>query len=566
MLDRWNFMRASIRIGDVLIEYGYITEKNLEDAILLQKEDRTKRIGEILINMGVLTEEQLLIALGQKLHHEIVDLKNMTIDFEAVAMVPKSVSTKYTMLPILKQGRVVVIAINDPTDFYAMEDMKSFIQDQVEFVLCRKEPLQKIIRQSYAEMEARKAANVAGESAQIVIASSSVDVESEGEGQDSPIVKLVNTIILKAYSEGVSDIHIEPFETFLNVRFRIDGQLIHYMKLEIGLALQIATRIKILSELDIAERRIPQDGNFKVQIGGNDVGIRVSVLPVVYGEKIVLRFLSQSVKLDDASTYGMNPKNYKVVSRILQNPHGIVYITGPTGSGKTTTLYMMLQAMVENPVNISTIEDPVERHLDGVIQTQVNTKAGLTFAAGLRSLLRQDPDVILIGETRDNETAQISVSAAITGHLVFSTLHTNDAISSVIRLADMDVKRYLIANSVVGIVAQRLIKKICPHCKEEYELSIEERMELPGVRTLYRGTGCSACGNSGYKGRTAVHEVLEINRDIRSLISSEAPTEEIYKYVREKGEMEFIQDNVYKLMVNGITTIDEYRKHSSFDM
>lgn len=559
-------MRASIRIGDILIEYGYITEKLLEEAILMQKKDRTKRIGEILIGMGALTEDQLLVALGQKLDHQIVDLKSMTIDLEMISLVPKSVSMKYTMLPILKQGRTVIIAINDPTDFYAMEDMKSFIQAQVEFVLCRREELEKLIRQSYAEKDARKAANIAGESAQIITTNSSVDVESEGEGQDSPIVKLVNTIILKAYSEGVSDIHIEPYETYLNVRFRIDGQLIHYMKLEIGLALQISTRIKILSELDIAERRIPQDGNFKAQIGGRDVGIRVSVLPVVFGEKIVLRFLSQSVKLDGVETFGMTAKNYKTISRILKNPHGIVYITGPTGSGKTTTLYMMLQAMVEKPINISTIEDPVERHLEGIIQTQVNTKAGLTFAAGLRSLLRQDPDVILIGETRDSETAQISVSAAITGHLVFSTLHTNDAISSVVRLADMGVKQYLIANSVVGIVAQRLIKKICPLCKEEYALNEREREELPGVRRLYRGTGCSACGNSGYKGRTAVHEVLEINREIREMISAEVPTERIYRYVREQGEMEFIQDNVYKLMIEGITTIDEYRKHSSFDM
>ncbi len=558
--------KTTLRLGDILIEDGYITEAHVEEAIRLQKVDRTKRLGEILLEMGVLTEDQLLLALGQKLHHEIVDLKKMAVDLEVVSMVPKSVSTKYTMLPILKQGRNIVVAIHDPMDFYAMEDVKSFIQGQTEFVLCKKDELVKMIRQSYAELEARKAANVAGESAQIITTSSSIDVESNAEGQDSPIVKLVNTIILKAYSEGVSDIHIEPFETFINVRFRIDGQLIHYMKLELGLALQISTRIKILSELDIAERRIPQDGNFNAQIGGQDVGIRVSILPVVYGEKIVLRFLSQSVKLDDAETFGMNRKNFKVISRILQNPHGIVYITGPTGSGKTTTLYMMLQAMIEKPINISTIEDPVERYLDGIIQTQVNVKAGLTFAAGLRSLLRQDPDVILIGETRDNETAQISVSAAITGHLVFSTLHTNDAISSIVRLADMDVKHYLIANSVVGIVAQRLIKKVCPLCKERYELSEREKEEFPGVEYLHRGTGCMACGHSGYKGRVAVHEVLEINRDIREMISGEVPTEQIYNYVREKGEMEFIKDNVYQLMVGGVTSVEEYRKHSTFDM
>lgn len=559
-------LNRNLRLGDVLVEARYITEADVQGALKLQKQDPTKRLGEILLEMGVLTEEQLLVALGQRLQHEIVDLKNMQVDLEVVAMVPRTVSTKYCMVPIKRNGKFIVIALNDPMDFYAIEDVRSFIQGQVEFVLCKKEDLEKLIRQSYAEIDARKAANVAGETAQIITTSSSVDMDGSGEGQDSPIVKLVNSIILKAYSEGVSDIHIEPYETFINVRFRIDGQLIHYMKLEVGLALQISTRIKILSELDIAERRIPQDGNFKAQIGGQEVGIRVSVLPIIFGEKIVLRFLSQSVKLDNAATYGMTDKNFKVISKILQNPHGIVYITGPTGSGKTTTLYMMLQAMTSNPVNISTIEDPVERSLPDIIQTQVNVKAGLTFAAGLRSLLRQDPDVILIGETRDSETAQISVSAAITGHLVLSTLHTNDAISSIVRLSDMGIKHYLIANSVVGIVAQRLIKKVCPLCKEAYTPDEMERREFPGVAQLYRGTGCSSCNHSGYKGRIAVHEILEIDKEIRSMISANVPTEQIYDYVKREEKMSFIAENIYELVEQGLTSIEEYRKHTSFDI
>ncbi len=555
-----------VRLGDVLIEAGYITPAHLYSAILLQKEDRSKRLGEILIDMQVLTEAQLLHALGKKLHHKIIDLKNTRVELEVVALVPKAISAKYTMLPIKKEGDTVIVAINDPMDFYAMEDVKSFIQEHVDFVLCKKDDLMNLMRQSYAEIESKKAANMAGDSLQIISEQSSIDVESSTEESESPVIKLMNTLILKAYSEGVSDVHIEPYDKFIEVRFRIDGQLIHYMKLEKGLALQISTRIKILSELDIAERRIPQEGNFNIMISGQEIGIRVSIQPIIYGEKIVLRFLPHAAKLDGVETFGMNPKNYKIIKKILNNPHGIIYITGPTGSGKTTTLYMILQALREKPINVTTIEDPVERRLDGIVQTQVNIKAGVTFAAGLRSLLRQDPDVILIGETRDTETAQISVSAAITGHLVFSTLHTNDAISSIVRLEDMDIKNYLIANSVVGVVAQRLIKKICPLCKERYELSEEEKQELPGIEYLHRGAGCAACGQSGYKGRTPVHEILEMDPTIRKMVSDDLPTEQIYKYVREKGEMAFIQEQVYELMKDGVTTIDEYHKHSSFEI
>ncbi len=339
-----------------------------------------------------------------------------------------------------------------------------------------------------------------------------------------------------------------------------------YGMLDAELAPQISTRIKILSELDIAEKRIPQDGNFTISIDDKEIGIRVSVLPTVFGEKLVLRFLAQTAKLDNAEHYGMNERNYQMMARILKNPHGIIYITGPTGSGKTTTLYMMLQMLGEGPINISTIEDPVERNLEGICQVQVNTKAGMTFSAGLRSLLRQDPDVILVGETRDTETAEIAVSAAITGHLVFSTLHTNDAVSSVVRLTDMGIKPYLIANSVVGIVAQRLIKKICPMCKESYIPTEEEKEIMGGAEVLYRGKGCNACNNLGFKGRIGVHEILELDKDVRNMIAKDLPSEELYNKVRELGRMMFIKDNVYQLVLDGVTTIEEYNKHAAFDV
>ncbi len=555
-----------IRLGEVLVDYGYISEKQLENAIIVQKESK-KRLGEILLDSGVIREEQLLVALAKRLRLKVIDMKTVKVDYAIVDLVPRMVSAKHCMVAFGTENNKIQIAVNDPLDFYAIEDMKSFIQDQTEIVLCKKEELRQIISRAYAEIDTRKIAAKADESAgNIVKKNTSVELQVSSEDEDSPIVILINSIILKAYTEGTSDIHIEPFEEFVNIRFRVDGQLTSYRKLESELAGQIATRIKILSELDIAEKRAPQDGNFNVMIDGKEVGIRVSVIPTIYGEKLVLRFLSQTAKLDHAEHYGMNEENYKTMQHILQNPHGIIYITGPTGSGKTTTLYMMLQMMQDKPINISTIEDPVERHIPGITQVQVNPKAGITFESGLRSMLRQDPDVILVGETRDSETAQIAVSAAITGHLVFSTLHTNDAISSVVRLSDMGIKPYLIANSVVGIVAQRLIKKICPLCKREYELNEEEQEIMGGAKVLYKGEGCSDCNHTGYKGRIAVHEILEIDKDVRSMIANNLPTEEIYAKVREKGKMVFVKEQVYQLALDGITTIEEYNKHAAFEV
>ncbi len=558
--------KVNIKLGQVLLDYGYISEKQLDNAILLQKESK-KRLGEILLDTGVIREDQLLVALAKRLRLKVVDLKTVKVDVKVVALVPRLVSAKHCMLAFANENNRILIAVNDPLDFYAIEDVKSFIQEQTEVVLCKREELRQMITKSYAEIDARRVSDRADETAfGTVKKSSTVELEVNSEDEESPIVALVNTIILKGYAEAASDIHIEPFEEFVNIRFRVDGQLTSYRKLESELSAQISTRIKILSELDIAERRCPQDGNFTVAIDGKDVGIRVSVIPTVFGEKLVLRFLSQTVKLDHAEYFGMNEASYKVMSRIMRHPHGIIYITGPTGSGKTTTLYMMLQTLAEKPINISTIEDPVERHLDGISQVQVNVKAGITFGAGLRSMLRQDPDVILVGETRDNETAQIAVSAAITGHLVFSTLHTNDAISSVVRLSDMGIKPYLIANSVVGIVAQRLIKKVCPLCKESYEATERDKEFIQGVDILHRGKGCSACNHTGYKGRIAVHEILEIDKDVRSMVANNAPTEDLYRYVKENNKMTFVSEHVYELVKEGVTTVEEYAKHSSFEV
>ena len=555
-------VETRVRLGDILIDNGYITEDQLEVSIKAQKNNKSKRLGEIMLELGFITEDQLLKALSKRLGIKFIDFNDVKLNKSIVEILPKRVSLKYNIIVIESSGGSVTLAINDPLDLYAIEDVKSQLGVHCNLVLARKSQIGDAINKNYSEIDAINAAHVANGSIDLTQNNNTENLETNNEL--SPIVNLVNSILLKAHSDGASDIHFEPFEKFINVRLRIDGQLIEYMKLEGDLSSQLTTRIKIVSDLNIAERRTPQDGNFKINISNKEVSIRVSTIPTVFGEKIVLRFLSTAVNLDNSGTYGMNLENYKKITKMLTTPHGIVYITGPTGSGKTTTLYMMIERMTNSPINISTIEDPVERNIPKVNQVQINEAAGLTFETGLRSMLRQDPDVILVGETRDSETANIAVSAAITGHLVLSTLHTNDAISSIVRLADMGIESYLLANSLAGIVAQRLIKKICPFCKEEYLPTEEERKLVPNATAFYRGRGCHLCNDSGYKGRIAVHEILEIDSHIRRLISDRAPTENIYAYVKEHDKLKLIKDNIITLIEEGVTTVEELAKQTAF--
>lgn len=556
-------MKTNVRIGDVLVELGYLTPQQIEFALGAQKQDPSKRLGEILLQEGFITEDQLLSALAERLALQVLDLTQQEINLTVAATIPRALATRYHVIAIAVNDNTVTLAVNDPLDFYGIEDVKSFFDKQCELVLCKRAEIDETIRRAYSEIEARTAADSVK-----VTAQEQEDEEDLSIANPSlaPIVNLVNSIIAKGYLEGASDIHFEPFEKQICVRLRVDGQLLGYMELDTGLTVSIATRIKILAGLDIAERRAPQDGNFKMVLGGNDIGVRVSVMPTPYGEKIVLRFLSRDIAMDHSDQYGMNRYNYDKARRILQNPHGMVYITGPTGSGKTTTLYMMVEDLGKEPINVSTIEDPIERKLKGITQVQVNPRAGLTFESGLRSMLRQDPDVILVGETRDSETAQIAVSAAITGHLVLSTLHTNDAISTIVRLQNMGVPSYLVANSLVGVVAQRLVKKVCPFCKEEYTPTDEEKKLLPDVTRLVRGKGCKACNQSGYKGRIAVHEVLEIDQQIREMIANEVPTGEIYRYVRDHQLMRSLQQDIAMLVADGVTTVEELRRHTAWSI
>lgn len=554
----------NIRIGDILINAGFIKEEQLQEALAYQKVDKSKRLGAILVDYGYVTETQLLEALSKRLNVLVLDLRDTVIDLEAAGKIPQNIAFKYTLIPIGEENNHLVVAMNDPLDFYAIEDLRLITNMNIDVVLATREVILEAIRKSYTEIEARKAASTANKT---VVGNSLSFVEDilTNEG-DAPIVNLVNSVLLKGHNAGASDIHIEPFEEETIIRLRIDGLIVDYLTLANNLHQSLIARIKILSNLDIAERRVPQDGHFRIRIDGVEMNVRSSSIPTVYGEKMVMRFLSMNVPLDHAGQFGMNDEDYQKILQMLQSPHGIVYITGPTGSGKTTTLYMILEMLSQRNVNIATIEDPVERNLAKINQTQVNILAGLTFDSGLRSILRQDPDIIMVGETRDSETASIAVRSAITGHLVLSTLHTNDAVSAVVRLQDMGVEPYMVANSRTGVVAQRLVKKICPNCREAYIPSEIEKELLgePRLSTLYRGRGCHICNNTGYKGRTAIHEILAIDKTIRTMISRKEPVEDIYSYVEETRKLIPLRKSVANLTINGITTMEEFLKLSYY--
>lgn len=555
----------NLRLGEVLIEENCITREQLDSVLQIQKQSETKkRIGELLLDAGYITETQMLSALSKRMNAEYIKLSDYKIDINAVKLVPKTISQRYTLIPLEATESEITIIMNDPLDFYAIEDIKLITNRNVKIKTTEKKDINKAIQYWYAEIDAQRAAFNANE---LVKDIASIELEDLSDmNSEIPAVTLVNTTLFKAYSVGASDIHIEPFEDKTIVRIRVDGQIVEFLTLSVALHNSIITRIKILSSLDIAEKRIPQDGHFRAMLGDIQINVRVSVLPTINGEKAVLRFLSKSANLDNFKTFGMRSEDYEKFDRMLKSPHGIIYITGPTGSGKTTTLYMALERLAKGNVNISTIEDPVERTLAGINQTQTNPLAGLTFEIGLRALLRQDPDIIMVGETRDSETASIAVRAAITGHLVLSTLHTNDAVSAIVRLADMGVENFMIANSLVGVVAQRLVKKICPNCKEEYTATLDDKKMLgnESILTLYRGRGCPNCNNTGYKGRIAIHEILVIDKEFRSMIYQNLTADVISGYLQEHGKLTTLKASMEKLVLDGITTVEEYTKLTYF--
>lgn len=547
-----------LRTGDILKEYGYVTEEQIGDAIAYQKAHRGVRIGDALIALGYIDEMHLLQALGQRLHLKIIDLNNESMDVTAVEKIPRPLAEKYEMLAISINNGVLRLALNDPMNFYGIEDIRQVTGMQVESCLCQRSALQQAIQYYYTEVDAKKAVTVANEQFEDEIGDV---IDMEEDGDDTPIINLLNRLIHRAYTTNASDIHIEPFENKITVRMRIDGAIVEYVTLQKSLHASLIARIKILGNMDIAERRLPQDGHFRTKIENEYVNIRVSVIPTVFGEKAVLRLLANNAEIEHPRTFGMEESEYQKLEKMLQSPNGIIYLTGPTGSGKSTTLYMILEEISKRQVNISTIEDPVEKNVPKINQMQVNNQAGLTFETGLRALLRQDPDVIMVGETRDMETASISVRAAITGHLVFSTLHTNDAVSSIARLEDMGLLPYMISGSLVGVIAQRLMRKVCPDCAEEVVPTEEEAAILgKDIHTIKRAKGCPVCNHTGYHGRIAVHEVLYVDKEIRKMIIEQRPAEEIEEYAIQHQGMKTLKQCGLEMVEKGLSTMEEMRK------
>ncbi len=556
-------MNKNLRIGEILTQKGYITDEQMSQALAYQKEHRDKRVGRILMELGYVTETQVLEALADRLHLTIVHVAELNVDLKAVEMVDRELAEKNLILPVKVENRRMTLVTNDPLNYFALEEVRQQSGCDLEILLSEEGPLRQAISYYFAEVQARKVAKRTNVEFSTV-REDDLEIEDLTESNDeAPVIQLLNSLIERAIKSGASDIHVEPFENETRIRMRIDGVIMEYVTIQKNIHAPLIARIKILANLDIAERRIPQDGHFRVMLDQGFVNIRVSVLPTVFGEKAVLRVLASAGKLDHAGQFGMDDYSYSQFLPMLNVPNGIIYITGPTGSGKSTTLYMVLEYLSGRNVNISTIEDPVEKNLPGVNQTQVNPVAGMTFDIGLRALMRQDPDIIMVGETRDGETAGTSVRAAITGHMVLSTLHTNDAVSSIVRLEDMGVETYLVANSLVGLVAQRLLRKVCPECGKEVDTTERERIFLgEDVKKIRRGSGCPHCSNTGYRGRIAIHEVLAVDNEIRRMIVRKASVEEISTYGREVRKMRTLKESGLELIRKGITTPEELMKVS----
>ncbi len=547
------------RLGDLLVDAGFITTPQLHEALEIQKETG-KKIGEVLVAQDLVNEKQITEALEKQLGVPFVDLEKIYIPPELPRIINEKLARRHQLIPIKRDDGMLTVAMVDPLNFIALDDVKIATGMKVEPVISTREDILNAIGIYYEKESAEKALSEFDDTYTTDLFDE-LDEESLANIANAPVVKLLNSVIKQAIKMKASDIHIEPLERSLRVRFRIDGELQEIMRPQKTSHSAIVTRVKIMGNMDIAEKRVPQDGRVEMDIDGHEIDMRLAIMPTVYGEKVVIRLLDRSTTLLSKQDLGFSQDNMDTFDRIIQHPHGIILVTGPTGSGKTTTLYTVLQELNKIYSNIITVEDPVEYRINGINQSQVNVKAGLTFASGLRSILRQDPDIIMIGEIRDAETAQIAVRAAITGHLVLSTVHTNDTVSTVYRLMDMGIEPYLISSSVVGIMAQRLVKKICENCKEPYEPGYKEKklLGLENGAVIYKGKGCNACNHTGYKGRTGIHEILPIYDTIKTMIDQRAPQEHIKDKAMESG-MITLRKSCQQLVLNGTTTVDELLK------
>ncbi|NTV91297.1 MAG: Flp pilus assembly complex ATPase component TadA, partial [Clostridiales bacterium] len=545
------YNQSKKRLGDLLVEAGLLTKERLE-TVLEQQKGSGKKLGEYLVDNDIIDEQNIIDVLEFQLRIPKIDFNKLSINPEIPKMISENLAKKYKLIPIQIEDGKLLVAMADPLDLVAQDDVRIASGMEIKPCISTKSSVLTAIERFYGKESAEKA--VEDFSKQYIIDGqlTESDIELSSEVTNAPVVKLVNSIVQHAIKLKASDIHIEPLEDSFRIRFRIDGDLQEIMKSPKAAHNAVVTRIKIIGRMDIAEKRVPQDGRVEMNIDGKDVDLRLSVLPTVYGEKVVIRILGRSDIMMSRTELGLSPENGERFDKIIKSPNGIILVTGPTGSGKTTTLYAVLRELNKMSRNIITVEDPVEYRLEGINQVQVNTKAGLTFANGLRSILRQDPDIIMIGEIRDAETAEIAVRAAITGHLVLSTIHTNDSASTISRLVDMGIEPYLVSSSVVGIISQRLVRKICKSCKTSYKPEISELslLKLREGRSLFKGTGCSACNNTGYSGRTAIHEVMSVGKEMRELIDRRANIDQI-RHLASKTGTQTLRESCTQLVING---------------
>ena len=557
--------RKKVRLGDLLVQKGIITEEQLSEALKQQKEKKLM-LGEMIVSMGFASQSQINDVLCEHLNIDFVDMREEEPDPQVLSLLDESIMRKYTLVPLRHDNNnagALQVAMADPMNILAMDDINIITGMQVVPILANAQDINAFLDKAFGQQQAQNIVELYKREQ----GDNNKEAEKENnarreEIENAPIVVLINNIIEQAVRQRASDIHIEPMEKTVRVRYRIDGNLKEIMKYDNALLGAITTRLKIMSGMDISEKRKPQDGRITTTVDRREYDIRVSNLPTVYGEKVVMRIASKEGFNVDISKLGLTERDRKVFQDILRNPHGIILVTGPTGSGKSTTLYTALSELNTEDVNIITVEDPVEANIDGINQVQVNTKANLTFASALRSILRQDPDIIMIGEIRDSETAEIAVRASITGHLVVSTQHTNSTASSVARLEDMGVESYLIADSMVGIIAQRLVRRLC-ECKKPKEATVEEK-QLLGVDTdksctIYEPCGCKLCNNTGYYGRMCIYDIMKLSPAIKRLIAKNADAEDI----KNQAVMECM--NTLKMAAangvkEGITSIAEMIK------
>lgn len=556
-----------LRLGEILIKEGLITPNQLEKAINTQRQEGG-RLGEVLVKLGLIKEDQVIAVLGKQLNMPYFSLGTgmlkPAMDQGLERLIPQEFAFKNSVLPLSRMLRSLTVAMADPLDLLLIDSLRKLTGCEINPVIATRTDIVKAIEEFYGKSTMLQNAVDSSYDINSSIIQTQDDLGQElsldnliARAEEAPVVKLVDLIIRQAINERASDIHIEPFKDKISLRYRIDGKLYEIPPPAKHLHLPLVSRVKILAKLDIAEKRLPQDGAILVRIDERPVDIRVSIIPTIYGEKAVLRILDRGSGVFNLNSMGFDPKQLEIVRKAIFSPYGLVFITGPTGSGKSTSLYAILNEIKDPTKNIVTVEDPVEYKIDGVNQVQIKPEVGLTFAAALRSFLRQDPDIMLVGEVRDLETAQICIRSSLTGHLVLSTLHTNDAPSAVSRLMDIGIEPYMLAPSLLVVIAQRLIRKLCPDCKEAYEPTAAQ---LKGAaikaELIYKPKGCAKCNNTGYKGRTCIVEVMPISLEIQDLINQRASFQKIREVARSLG-MQTLYESGIKKVESGITSLEE---------